>query len=48
MKLVKRKLDFIDDQIKQGKRKTLTSKQALGKYNKYLKENYLCNQWLQF
>lgn len=35
--LVNRKLDWIDQQIKDGKRKLLTPKQALGKYAKYLK-----------
>jgi len=35
--LVSRKLDRIDRDIKAGKRKLLNSKQALGKYAKYLK-----------
>lgn len=37
IELVNRKLDFLDQQAKLGKRKTLNSEQALGKYAKYLK-----------
>jgi Arc/MetJ-type ribon-helix-helix transcriptional regulator len=35
--MVKAKLDKIDKQIREGKRKVLTPKQALGKYAKYIK-----------
>lgn len=35
--LVKRKLDFIDFQVKAGNRKELNAEQALGKYSKFLK-----------
>ena len=35
--LVNRKLDKIDQEISNGKRKLLNSKEALGKYSKYLK-----------
>jgi len=35
--LVNKKLDFIDEQIKKGKRKVLNAEQALGKYSKHLK-----------
>lgn len=35
--LVNRKIDWIDKQVREGKRKVLTPKQALGKYAKYLK-----------
>lgn len=35
--MINRKLDRIDSQIIQGKRKLLNSKQALGKYAKYAK-----------
>ncbi len=38
--LVKRKIDWIDAEIKAGKRKLLNSKQALGKYAKYLKPSH--------
>ncbi|MDE1823244.1 MAG: hypothetical protein KGI00_04335 [Candidatus Micrarchaeota archaeon] len=34
---VKKKLDRIDRQIKEGKRKVLNSKEALGVYAKYVK-----------
>lgn len=34
--LVNRKLDKIDREIKEGKRKVINSKQALGRYSKYL------------
>ncbi len=37
IELVNKKLDRIDTQIKEGKRKLLNEKQALGKYSKYLK-----------
>ena len=37
IELVNRKLDFLDRQARLGKRKTLNSEQALGKYAKYLK-----------
>ncbi len=35
--LVKRKIDFIESQVKAGKRKELNAEQALGKYAKFLK-----------
>jgi Arc/MetJ-type ribon-helix-helix transcriptional regulator len=35
--IVNRKLDKIDDEIVNGKRKLLDSKEALGEYSKYLK-----------
>lgn len=35
--LVNKKLDYIDAQIKQGKRKLLSADKALGKYAKHLK-----------
>ena len=35
--LVKRKLDKIDKDVRTGKHKLLDSKEALGKYAKYLK-----------
>ena len=35
--MVKEKLDRIDKEIKEGKRKVLNSKEALGVYAKYLK-----------
>ena len=35
---VNRKLDLIDKQIKQGKRKLLNADQALGKYAEHLKQ----------
>ncbi|MEK6941283.1 MAG: hypothetical protein AABW85_00290 [archaeon] len=37
IELVNRKLDQINIEIKQGKRKLLNSEQALGEYAKYLK-----------
>ena len=37
IELVNRKLDRINREIKQGKRKLLNSEQALGEYAKYLK-----------
>lgn len=37
VELVNRKLDFLDQQAKQGKRKLLNAEQALGKYAKHLK-----------
>jgi len=37
-KLVRQKLDRIDCQIKQGKRRELNSLEALGHYAKYLGE----------
>ena len=37
IELVNRKLDRINREIKQGKRKLLDSEQALGKYAKFLK-----------
>ena len=37
IELVNRKLDRLDKLAKQGKRKTLNSEQALGRYAKYLK-----------
>ena len=37
MEMVKRKLDWIDAEIKAGRRKLLTPKEALGEYAKYLK-----------
>ena len=37
IELVNRKLDRINREIKQGKRKLLNSKEALGEYAKYLK-----------
>jgi len=36
-KLVEEKLDRIDKEIKEGKRKVLSEKQALGRYAKYVK-----------
>ncbi len=35
--LVNRKLDFLDREIKNGKRKLLNADQALGSYSKYVK-----------
>lgn len=35
--MVNRKLDFIDREIKDGRRKLLNADQALGKYAKHLK-----------
>ena len=35
--LVNRKLDFLDQQAKQGKRKLLNAEQALGEHAKHLK-----------
>ena len=37
VELVNRKLDKIDKEIKEGKRKLLNADQALGKYAKHLK-----------
>ena len=37
VELVNRKLDRIDEEIKSGKRKLLTSEEALGSYAKHLK-----------
>lgn len=37
VELVNKKLDRIDDLIKQGKRKSLTAEEALGSYAKHLK-----------
>lgn len=35
--MVNRKIDWIDEQVRKGKRKVLNSEQALGEYAKYLK-----------
>ncbi len=35
---VQRKIDWIEEQVKQGKRRELNSEEALGKYVKFLKE----------
>ncbi len=37
MEMVKKKIDWIDEQVKQGKRRVLTAEEALGKYAKNLK-----------
>jgi len=37
VELVNRKLDRLDNEIKTGKRKLLSPKEALGEYAKYLK-----------
>ncbi len=37
VELVNRKLDVIDKQIKEGKRKLLNAEEALGRHAKYLK-----------
>ncbi len=36
--LVRLKMDFVDAQVKEGKRRLLNSEQALGEYAKYLKK----------
>lgn len=36
IELVNKKLDYIDKQIRLGKRKTLTPKEALGDYAKHI------------
>ena len=36
-RLVKERLDKIDKEIKEGKRKVLNSREALGKYAKYVR-----------
>ena len=38
IEMVNRKLDRIDQEVREGKRKVLTAHQALGKYAKYLKK----------
>ena len=36
--LVRRKMDFMDRQVMEGKKKLLTAEEALGEYAKYLKK----------
>ena len=47
IELVTRKLDKINKEIAEGKRRLLTSEEALGKYAKYLKNNIYGHSNLQ-
>ncbi|MFH0906534.1 MAG: hypothetical protein V1824_04320 [archaeon] len=42
--LVNKKLDWIDEQVRLGKRKLLTADEAFGKYAKLIKSNNVTNQ----
>ena len=48
IELVTRKLDKINKEIAEGKRRLLTSEEALGKYAKYLKNNIYGHSNLQW
>jgi hypothetical protein len=40
IEMVNRKIDWIEEQVRLGKRKTLTPEEALGKYAKYITYPY--------